>query len=189
MPPVTPPGESRNNPSKKAAVIVLTAAGCLVAAGAVAVAAPSFKDSALVPDAVSEHVFKEKTRAFATAADAPAEGDQAFVLPRWIPKDAENVKVKVKTTGDAKLIRFTLSGTKTKTGTGAAGPGPGGTCGADAPRVGGPELDAPWWPDRTPRVSRAECGDRYAYRVATRGDTVYAWTNGDRSPANPPKQP
>ncbi|MET8689528.1 hypothetical protein ABZV77_35520 [Streptomyces sp. NPDC004732] len=172
---------------KKAGVVVLTAAGCLAALGTVAVAAPAFKDSALMPDAVSEHVFKEKTKSFATAADAPApgseKGDGGFVLPSWIPKDAKNVKVKVKTTGEAKLIRFTVGGT---------GPGAGKGCGgAEEPRgeargearglVGAPRLDAPWWPDRTPRDARAECGDRYQYRVALQGNTAYAWTNGELS--------
>ncbi|MEU7578752.1 hypothetical protein AB0B50_14220 [Streptomyces sp. NPDC041068] len=161
---------------KKSGVVVLTVAGCLVAAGAVAVAAPALKDSSLMPDAVSEHVFKEKTKAFATAADAPTKGDLAFVLPSWIPKDAKNVKVKVKTTGDAKLIRFTpADGERLDRGK---------ACGGGAPRVGEPELDAPWWPDRTPSTSRAECGDFHQYRVAVQGDTVYAWTNGDVSPGH-----
>lgn len=186
---------------KKVGVVVLTAAGCLAALGAVAVAAPAFKDSALMPDAVSEHVFKEKTKSFATVADAPTpgsgsgsgtgsgsgsgKGDRSFVLPAWIPKDAKNIKVKVKTDGAAKLIRFTVGGT---------GPGGDASQGAEAfrgdagvrggeprVRVGEPRLDAPWWPDRTPRDARVECGDRYQYRVAVRGNTAYAWTNGELS--------
>ncbi len=169
---------------KKAGVVVLTAAGCLAALGAVAVAAPAFKDSALMPDAVSEHVFKEKTKSFATVADAPTpgagagKGDRSFVLPAWIPKDAKNIKVKVKTDGAAKLIRFTVGGT---------GPGGEASQGAEASRgearvrVGEPRLDAPWWLDRTPRDARVECGDRYQYRVAVRGNTAYAWTNGELS--------
>ncbi|MFE0172444.1 hypothetical protein ACFWZ2_09020 [Streptomyces sp. NPDC059002] len=168
---------------KKAGVVVIVAAGCLAAAGAVAVAAPALKNSSLMPDAVSEHVFKEKTRAFATAADAPTKGDLAFVLPDWVPRDAKNVKVKVKTTGGAKLIRFTLTDAGAGAGAGAGGVRlpEGKACGAGAPHVGGPELDASWWPDRTPVGARAECGDHYQYRVAVRGDTVYAWTNGEVS--------
>ncbi|MEU6822845.1 hypothetical protein ABZ921_19635 [Streptomyces atriruber] len=183
---------------KKAGVVVLTAAGCLAALGTVAVAAPAFKDSALMPDAVSEHVFKEKTKSFATVADAPTpgpgtesgtgsgsgsgsgsgKGDQGFVLPAWIPKDAKNIKVKVKTDGAAKLIRFTVG----ETGLGAEV-----SQGAEASRgearvpVGAPRLDAPWWPDRTPRDARTESGDRYQYRVAVQGNTAYAWTNGELS--------
>ncbi|MET7360550.1 hypothetical protein ABZS76_19160 [Streptomyces sp. NPDC005562] len=163
--------------SRKAGIVVFTVAGCLVAAGAVAVAGPALKNSALMPDAVSEHVFKEKTKSFATASAAPTKGDLAFVLPAWIPDDARNVKVKVKTTGGAKLIRYTLVGRDRdgRTGRGA-------DCGADAPRVGGPDLDASWWPDRTPSRSRTDCGDLHTYRVAVDGDTVYAWTNGEVSP-------
>ncbi|MFD4633272.1 hypothetical protein ACFVYR_25340 [Streptomyces sp. NPDC058284] len=172
---------------KKAGVLVLTMAGCLVAAGTVAVAAPALKDSALMPDVVSEHVFKEKTKSFATAADAPTKGDLAFVLPRWVPKDAENIKVKVKTTGAAKLIRYTLGDAGAGSGDGGARSGGvpvdrGVACGVGAPRIGAPKLDASWWPDRTPSRSRTECGDSYAYRVAVHGNTVYAWTNGDLSP-------
>ncbi|MFJ2771161.1 hypothetical protein [Streptomyces sp. NPDC087300] len=158
---------------KKTGVVVIVAAGCVAAAGAVAVAAPALRNSSLVPDAVSEHVFKEKTRAFATAADAPTEGDLAFVLPEWIPREASNVKVKVKTTGAAKLIRFTLPAGERLT--------PEDRCGADRRSAAAPELDAPWWPDRTPGGARAECGDHYQYRVAVQGDTVYAWTNGEVS--------
>lgn len=163
--------------SRKAGIVVFTVAGCLVVAGAIAVAGPALKNSALMPDAVSEHVFKEKTKSFATAAGAPTKGDLAFVLPAWIPGDARNVKVKVKTTGGAKLIRYTLVGRDRdgRTERGAH-------CGAGAPRVGGPELDASWWPDRTPSRSRTECGDLHTYRVAVDGDTVYAWTNGEVSP-------
>ncbi|MEU6993009.1 hypothetical protein ABZ953_20415 [Streptomyces sp. NPDC046465] len=181
---------------KKAGAVVLIVTGCLVAAGTVAVAAPALKDSALMPDAVSEHVFKEKTKSFATAADAPAKGDLAFVLPAWIPKDAENVKVKVKTTGEAKLIRFTLGagdrgdrgdrvarGDRVERGGAGAWAGRGADCGAGASRIGEPKLDASWWPDRTPTRSRTECGDFHQYRVAVLGNTVYAWTNGDLSQA------
>ncbi|MFF1378292.1 hypothetical protein [Streptomyces sp. NPDC058308] len=186
MPFRTPPSTPLNTPlsKKKAGAVVLTTAGCLVAVGTVAVAAPALKDSALMPDAVSEHVFKEKTKSFATAADAPDRGDLAFVLPAWIPKDAENVRVKVKTTGGAKLIRFTL-GADGRGEHGGAGTwaGRGRDCGAGASRVGAPELDAPWWPDRTPTRSRTECGDFLQYRVAVLGDTVYAWTNGGLSMA------
>ncbi|WP_159072585.1 hypothetical protein [Streptomyces formicae] len=164
---------SKSSNKKKAGVVVIVAAGCLASAGAVAVAAPALRNSSLMPDAVSEHVFKEKTRAFATAADAPTKGDLAFVLPEWIPRDAENVKVKVKTTGEAKLIRFTLADGQRLA--------PERECGARARHVAGPELDAPWWPDRTPSTSRGECGDHYRYRVAVQGDTVYAWTNGEAS--------
>ncbi|MFD6431582.1 hypothetical protein [Streptomyces venezuelae] len=200
---------------KKIGVAVLTAAGCLAAVGVVAVAAPAFKDSALMPDAVSEHVFKEKTKSFPTAADAPTpgsgsgsgsgpesesesgaeKGDRAFVLPAWISEDAKNVKVKVKTDGAAKLVRFTVTGAGAGAGAGSgsgvgswSGLGRGQGCGgegegAGAARgpVGEPRLDASWWPDRTPRDARAECGDRYRYRVAVQGDTAYAWTNGELS--------
>ncbi|WP_150493596.1 hypothetical protein [Streptomyces kanamyceticus] len=173
----SPPNSAKSpKPSskKKAGVVVIVVAGCLASVGVVAaVAAPALRNSALVPDAVSEHVFKEKTRAFATAADAPTKGDLAFVLPEWIPRDAKNVKVKVKTTGDAKLIRFTLADGERLA--------PERECGAAARHVAGPELDAPWWPDRTPSASRAECGDHHRYRVSVKENTVYAWTNGEAS--------
>ncbi|MFE0101393.1 hypothetical protein [Streptomyces sp. NPDC059009] len=157
--------------SRTAVVATVTLAAVAAAGGAVAFAGPGLRNSAFVPDAVSEHVFKEKTKSFATAADAPRKGDLAFVLPEWMPKDAKNIKVKVRTTGDAKLIRFTLGAESL--------PGDGGCKGK---YVDAPDLGASWWRDSVIKKSRPQCGDHLAYRVAVQGKQVYAWTNGELAP-------
>ncbi|MBT2481539.1 hypothetical protein [Streptomyces sp. ISL-94] len=125
-------------------------------------------------DMVNDRVFKEKGQRFATAADAPARGGVPFVLPAWIPKDATDVRIRVRTTGESKLIRFTLGAT----------PLDGPQCTAGPPkRVVGPDLGAKWWPhDGLRGEERAECRDYHQYQVVVRGKRVYAWTDGTPSP-------
>ncbi|MFD8978806.1 hypothetical protein [Streptomyces sp. NPDC059564] len=126
-----------------------------------------------VTDTLNDRFFKEKGRHFATAADAPTRGDLAFVLPSWIPKDATDVRVRVRTTGDARLIRFTLGKT----------PLDGPQCAVSAPaKAGGPHLKARWWPGDTRAEERPECRGPHQYQVAVRGKKVYAWTDGTPSP-------
>ncbi|MFJ7272614.1 hypothetical protein ACIQV3_39295 [Streptomyces sp. NPDC099050] len=143
---------------------------------ATAVAASTLLPGLPLHDAVNDRVFKEKERSYPTAADAPQKGDLAFVLPRWIPQDAREVRVKVKTTGSAKLIRFSLGATKLGSD----------TCGHNRPSVGAPRLDAPWWPSDVPEDKAVpRCSDYYLYGVEQRGEEVFAWTNGGVSPQGP----
>lgn len=126
-----------------------------------------------VTETIDDRVFKEKGKRFASAADAPARGDLAFVLPSWIPKDATDVRIRVRTTGEARLIRFTLG--KTPLG------GP--QCTAGTPReMGSPGLEARWWRQDRRAGERAECRDFHQYQVSVRGRHVYAWTDGTLSP-------
>ncbi|MFD3676519.1 hypothetical protein [Streptomyces sp. NPDC058613] len=127
-----------------------------------------------VTDVVNDRVFHEKGRQFATAADAPVRrGRQEFDLPSWIPKDATHVRMKVRTTGEARLIRFTLGKT----------PLDGPQCASGTPgKVEDPDLGARWWPDGIPAEARPECRDQRQYQVAVRGKRVYAWTDGTLSP-------
>ncbi|MER7509145.1 hypothetical protein ACIP46_37685 [Streptomyces lavendulae] len=144
-------------------------------AGAFAIAALALPNLPPNPvtNTLNDRFFKEKGRHFATAADAPTRGDLAFVLPSWIPKDATDVRVRVRTTGEARLIRFTLGKT----------PLDGPQCAVSAPKkAGGPHLNARWWPGDTRSEERPECRDRYQYQVAVRGRKVYAWTDGTPSP-------
>ncbi|MBT2404828.1 hypothetical protein J7I97_31100 [Streptomyces sp. ISL-87] len=118
-------------------------------------------------------MFKEKQKRFETAADVPAREEPSFALPSWIPKDATDVRIQVRTTGEARLIRFTLGTT----------PLDGPQCTAGIPKhQGRPNLGAKWWPRGTKAEARPECRDFYQYQVAVRGKRVYAWTDGTPSP-------
>ncbi|MFD9407879.1 hypothetical protein ACFWBN_12820 [Streptomyces sp. NPDC059989] len=151
-------------------VIAAASVGLLATAG---FALPNLPPNP-VTDVVNDRVFKEKGQRFATAADAPTRGDLAFVLPSWIPKDATDVRIRVRTTGGSKLIRFTLGAT----------PLDGPQCAAGTPKqVVGPDLGAKWWPRGGLRAEeRAECRDFHQYQVVVRGKRVYAWTDGTPSP-------
>ncbi|MFC9295898.1 hypothetical protein ACFTWH_07510 [Streptomyces sp. NPDC057011] len=159
-------------------VIVAASVGVLATA---AFALPNLPPNP-VTDLVNDQVFKEKGQRFATAADAPTRADRAhraFVLPSWIPKDATDVRIRVRTTGESKLIRFTLGAT----------PLDGPQCTAGTPKqVVGPDLGAKWWPHRDLRAEeRAECRDFHQYQVVVRGKQVYAWTDGTPSPGSKPQ--
>ncbi|MGW6709672.1 hypothetical protein ACWGDE_32960 [Streptomyces sp. NPDC054956] len=126
-----------------------------------------------VTDTINDRVFKEKGMRFATAADAPTRGELTWVLPDWVPKDATAVRIKARTDGEARLIRFTLGET----------PLNGPQCSAGIPKKpAGRELRAKWWPAGTHEEERAECRDYYQYQVTVRGKEVYAWTDGTPSP-------
>lgn len=128
-----------------------------------------------VTDTIDSKVYKEKGKRFASAADAPTREKAPFALPSWIPKDATDVRIRVRTTGEARLIRFTLGAT----------PLDGPQCGAGAPKpVGAPALHAKWWPGSLREGVRAECRGAHQYQVAVRGKRVYAWTDGTPSPSS-----
>ncbi|MGW7098982.1 hypothetical protein [Streptomyces sp. NPDC054838] len=155
--------------NRRPLVLVAATAGVLTTA---ALALPHLPPNP-VSDSFNESVFKEKGKHFATAADAPARGDRAFALPSWVPKDATDIRVRVRTDGRARLIRFTLGAT----------PLDGPQCAAGTPsKVRGPLLNARWWPGDTRQDARPECRDHYQYQVAVRGKRVYAWTDGTPSP-------
>jgi hypothetical protein len=126
-----------------------------------------------VTEMVGHRIHHEKDRRFASAADLPAAGDPAFALPRWVPKDATDIRMKARTRGEARLIRFTLGATPLAGHPCAAAP---------AKPERGPGLTARWWPGDTRAEERAECGDPYQYQVVVRGKQVYAWTDGTPSP-------
>uniref|UniRef100_A0AAU2JPT3 Secreted protein n=1 Tax=Streptomyces sp. NBC_00049 TaxID=2903617 RepID=A0AAU2JPT3_9ACTN len=124
-------------------------------------------------EAVDARVFKEKGKRFASAADAPTRADAAFALPSWIPKDATDVRIRVRTNGGDRLIRFTLGAT----------PLDGPQCTAGTPkRPARPGLTAKWWPGDVRAEERPECRDAHQYQVSVRGKRVYAWTDGTPSP-------
>ncbi|MET9607916.1 hypothetical protein ABZZ17_23070 [Streptomyces sp. NPDC006512] len=155
--------------NRRPLVIAVAAVGVLATA---AFALPNLPPNPLT-NALDDQVFHEKGRRFATAADAPAGGDRAFALPAWIPADAKNIRIRARTTGEARLIRFTLGRTPLD--------GPQCTAGGAKP-AGGPRLDARWWPGDTRAEERPECRGRHQYQVAVRGKRVYAWTDGTPSP-------
>ncbi|MFG2618110.1 hypothetical protein ACGFXC_10825 [Streptomyces sp. NPDC048507] len=155
--------------NRRPLVIAAATVGALATA---ALALPNLPPNP-VTETLNDRFFKEKGRHFATAADAPTRGDMAFVLPGWIPKDATDVRVRVRTTGEARLIRFTLGKT----------PLDGPQCAVSAPKkAGGPHLKARWWPGDIQAGERPECRGPYQYQVAVRGKKVYAWTDGTPSP-------
>ncbi|MFD9353348.1 hypothetical protein [Streptomyces sp. NPDC060031] len=155
--------------NRRPLVIVAATVGVLATA---AFALPNLPPNP-VTDAVNDHVFKEKGKRFQTAADAPTRGEPTWVLPSWIPKDATDVRIHVRTTGEARLIRFKLGAT----------PLDGPQCTAGTPKqMARPALDAKWWPHDTRSEERSECRDTHQYQVAVRGKRVYAWTDGTPSP-------
>ncbi|NXY99086.1 hypothetical protein HYE82_32845 [Streptomyces sp. BR123] len=144
-----------------------------------------------VTESINDQVFQEKSRRYATAADArtrnvpapapapagrahaaPASGSAA-ALPSWVPKDATDIRIRARRTGEARLIRFTLGATPLN--------GPQCTTGVPK-RLHGRVLDARWWPRGTRAEERPECRDVHQYQVAVRGKRVYAWTDGTLSP-------
>ncbi|THA30296.1 hypothetical protein [Streptomyces sp. A1547] len=151
--------------------LVIAAATVGVVATA-AFALPNLPPNPLT-DSINDQVFKEKSKHFATAADAPTRDGKAFALPSWVPKDATDIRIRVHSTGEARLIRFTLGAT----------PLDGPQCAAGTPNdQGGRKLSAKWWPHGTRAEERPECRDFYQYQVAVRGKRVYAWTDGTPSP-------
>ncbi|MEU2392016.1 hypothetical protein [Streptomyces sp. NPDC007369] len=152
-----------------------------------------------VTDSINDQVFKEKSRRYATAADArnrhapapaahphaaPASASasasastsastSALTLPTWVPKDATDIRIRARRTGEARLIRFTLGATPLN--------GPQCTTGVPK-RLHGRVLDARWWPRGTQAEERPECRDVHQYQVTVRGKRVYAWTDGTLSP-------
>ncbi|MFF3728220.1 hypothetical protein ACFYYM_38355 [Streptomyces erythrochromogenes] len=129
----------------------------------------------LVTDKIDSKVYKEAGERFASAADAPTREQAPFALPSWIPKDATDVRVRIRTSGEAKMIRFTLGAT----------PLDAPQCDTGTPKpMDAPALHAKWWPDSLPEGVRAECRGTRQYQVAVRGKQVYAWTDGTPSPSS-----
>ncbi|WP_438314094.1 hypothetical protein ACSHWO_22080 [Streptomyces sp. HUAS TT3] len=143
-----------------------------------------------VTDSINDQVFEEKSRRYATAAEAPvtatpapapgghsrgtpAASASALALPSWVPKDATDIRIRARRTGEARLIRFTLGATPLN--------GPQCTTGVPK-RLHGRVLDARWWPRGTRVEEQPECRDVHQYQVSVRGKRVYAWTDGTLSP-------
>ncbi|ARE76455.1 hypothetical protein ACFVZ8_01225 [Streptomyces sp. NPDC059558] len=152
--------------NRRPLVIAAATVGVLATA---AVALPNLPPNP-VTDTIDNKVYKEAGKRFASAADAPKREKAPFALPSWIPKDATDVRIRIHTTGEARMIRFTLGAT----------PLDGPQCGATTPKpVGAPELHAKWWPGGTLRDGgRSECRGAHQYQVVVRGKQVYAWTDG-----------
>ncbi|WP_405492728.1 hypothetical protein [Streptomyces sp. NBC_00096] len=155
--------------NRRPLVIAAATVGVLATA---AIALPNLPTNP-VTDTINDRVFKEKGMRFASAADAPTRGRLTWALPDWVPKDATNVRIKARTNGDARLLRFTLGAT----------PLDGPRCSAGTPRKHtGTSLAAKWWPAGTRAEERPECRDHYQYQVTVRGKEVFAWTDGTPSP-------
>ncbi|MCX4778478.1 hypothetical protein [Streptomyces sp. NBC_01264] len=175
--------------NRRPLVIVAATVGVLATA---AIALPNLPPNPLT-DTINDRVFKERGMRFATAADAPtggeatrgeaarggaarggtARGEDTWVLPRWVPKDATDVRIMARTDGKARLLRFTLGAT----------PLDGPQCSAGTPsKHAGTSLAAKWWPAGTRAEERPECRGAYQYQVTVRGKEVYAWTDGTLSP-------
>jgi hypothetical protein len=161
---------------KKTLIIIAGCVGLWVVASALTPVLRTHNDN--FPEAFNDHVLHERIKTFPTARSAPESGDGEgiFVLPDWVPQDATDVKVKAQTTGNAKLIRFTLADTPLKL-TGEAG------C-PEGAFSDEPTLVAGWWPqDVGEGAGRPDCSEQYQFRVAVKGNQVYAWSNGDLSHA------
>ncbi|MEV8536198.1 hypothetical protein [Streptomyces sp. NPDC051211] len=153
---------------KRPLLIIVAAVGVLGTAG---FALPNLPPNALT-DTINDRFFQEKERSFAVVADARQERAGVLAVPSWVPADAKNVKVKVRTTDGAKLIRFTVGPD------GWGGP----ECAGPRRPAGPPQLDAKWWPAGVGHEAEPECRDSDRYQVTVRGKRVYAWTDGETSP-------
>lgn len=167
-------GRHNGRMNKKLLIAAAACAGLWVAGSLVT---PVLKEhNADFPDAFNDHVLHERVKTFPAASSAPQSGDGEllFVLPEWVPDEATDLTVKVQTTGDAKLIRFTLAGPHGPLKlTDEAG------C-PEGAFSDGPSLRASWWSqDAGEGAGRPDCSEMYQFRVAVRGDQVYAWSNGD----------
>ncbi|WP_329384672.1 hypothetical protein [Streptomyces sp. NBC_01716] len=131
------------------------------------------------PDAFNDVVLGERIKNYPTADSAPESGDGEgiFVLPAWVPADATDLTIKAETTGNAKLLRFTLGDTALKLGDEKA-------CEAGA-FTDGPELEASWFAEDAQDNSgaRTDCSEQYQYRITVKDREVYAWSNGDLAEA------
>ncbi|MFD9307783.1 hypothetical protein ACFWCB_34770 [Streptomyces sp. NPDC060048] len=155
--------------NRRPLVIAAATVGVLATA---AIALPNLPPNPLT-DTIDDRVFKEKGMRFATAADAPTRGEPRWMLPEWVPKDATAVRIKARTDGKARLIRFSLGATPLN------GPQcPAGITKKPSER----KLAAKWWPAGTQEEERPECRDHYQYQVTVRGKEVYAWSDGTPSP-------
>lgn len=165
--------------NRRPLVIAAATVGVLATA---AIALPDLPPNPLT-DTINDRVFKEKGMRFATAADAPtrgeaahgrrARGEETWALPRWVPKDATDIRIMARTDGEARLLRFTLGAT----------PLDGPQCSAGTPsKHAGTALEAKWWPAGTGSEERPECRGAHQYQVTVRGKEVYAWTDGTPSP-------
>ncbi|MBT2470519.1 hypothetical protein J7E97_22255 [Streptomyces sp. ISL-66] len=155
--------------NRRPLVIAAATVGVLATA---AIALPNLPTNP-VTDTINDRVFKEKGKRFATAAQVPTRGELTWVLPDWVPKDATDVRIKARTDGQARLIRFTLGAT----------PLDGPQCSAGTPKKSPKTvLAAKWWPADTRAEERPDCRDYYQYQVTVRGKEVYAWTDGTPSP-------
>lgn len=155
--------------NRRPLVIAAATVGVLATA---AIALPNLPTNPLT-DTINDRVFKEKGMRFATAADASTRGEPTWVLPDWVPKDATDVRIKARTDGGARLLRFTLGATPLD--------GPQCSAGTPSKRMG-TALEAKWWPAGTGSEERPECRGAYRYQVTVRGKEVYAWTDGTPSP-------
>ncbi|MGW5862687.1 hypothetical protein ACWFRJ_11015 [Streptomyces sp. NPDC055239] len=155
---------------------LIISAACVVGLWAVGSAVtPTLKEhSDDFPDVFNDHVLHERVKTFPTEHEAreSADGELIFRLPKWVPRDATDITIKAQTTGNAKLMRFTLADTPLKL-TGEEG------C-LEGAFSDGPTLVASWWPqDVGADDGRPDCSGQYQLRVAVKGDKVYAWSNGD----------
>ncbi|WP_405796902.1 hypothetical protein [Streptomyces sp. NBC_01506] len=160
--------------SKK--VLIIVAGACVVLWAVGSLLKPVLKkNDEHFPDVFNDVVLGERVKTFPTVADAPESGDGEgqFVLPGWVPEDAKDVRVKIETTGNAKLLRFTLGDTPLKLGDEKA-------C-TEGAFTDGPKLAATWFADNAKDSSgaRTDCSEQYQYRVTVQDGEVYAWSNGD----------
>lgn len=101
----------------------------------------------------------EQESSYARASDMSASD---FDLQTWIPRDATDVRIKIKTTAEARPIAsFTLgaSGLDAKCGPAAAPPA-------------APQLTADWMPADASAKATHVCGD---FAVIKDGTTVTTW--------------
>ncbi|WP_405615048.1 hypothetical protein OG292_18510 [Streptomyces sp. NBC_01511] len=171
---------------KRNKILIVVAGACVVLWAVGSLLTPVLKKhDEHFPDAFNDVVLGERVKTFPTVADAPESGDGEglFVLPAWVPDDATDVTVKVRTTGNAKLVRFTLGDTPLKLGDEKA-------C-TEGAFTDGPKLEANWFADDSGDADdaanwdgvRTDCSEQYQYRVAVKDREVYAWSNGDLTQA------
>ncbi|WIB59409.1 hypothetical protein DEJ13_13270 [Curtobacterium sp. MCLR17_007] len=116
----------------------------------------------------------EQQRHYAASADAPSSAksdDAAWFMPSWVPDDAEDIDVRLRTKGPGYAIGFdSADGVDTAACTPLQG------------TFGGPAMTADFLPHDLPTTGLVDCGDGRA--TAEVGGRWYSWTTEEPLPVS-----
>lgn len=149
---------------KSCRILLTTAAGLALTAGAVTLTGCSAVESALT---------HRETVEYKDLKDAAAKKSESFALnaPESLPADATSIKITIRTDGPGYLLGF-------HSATGLTEEVPSCASAPDSVPLA-PAITADWWPETLPAAGRLQCGEG-DMEIAHDGASWYAWTS-DRS--------